>query len=377
MIAFSRTDDHLLADWWWTVDRALLAAIGLLSVMGLIFLLAASPTVARINGLPEWHFAVRQMEFLLAAALILLAASMVNEIGVVRGSVLVLVLSLVIMAALPMIGEQVNGARRWVSIAGISLQPSEFAKPALIVVTAWLLTRRPWPRGVIEAGGLAALVLALLIAQPDVGMALLVGALFATLLFLGGLAWLWVGLLSGLVACLASFAFLSFAHVRSRVLAFLSDEQPFQVMRSLKAIEAGGWLGRGPGEGRVKLRLPDSHADFVFAAGVEDYGVAVGLIMIALFAFIVLRGLYQASFQSSEFARLAAAGLMVQIGLQAVINVGVNLSLLPAKGMTLPLVSYGGSSLFATALTFGMALALIRRRRKPIVVSGMPVGASL
>ncbi len=361
MRAFDRTDTSVVANWWWTVDRPLLITLALLAGAGVVFVVTASPPVAERMGLSPWHFAVRQCLFLALAALVLATCSMLAPLGVRRIGTGLFWTALALLALVPLVGHEANGATRWITVAGLRLQPSEFVKPALVVVAAHWLAARDGVAGLPRAALPVGLVVALLLAQPDVGQALLVLAVFAVMVFAAGVAWPWVVAFAGGGALTALGAYHGFAHVRTRIDDFLAAEPGFQVQQSLMAVEAGGWLGRGPGEGVVKNHLPDGHADFVFAAGVEEFGLVIGLLVVVLFAVVVLRGLVLADRQPDRFAQLGAVGLLTQLGLQAGINLGVNVAILPPKGMTLPFVSYGGSSLIALALGTGFALALLRR----------------
>ncbi|MFW5679350.1 MAG: FtsW/RodA/SpoVE family cell cycle protein [Pseudomonadota bacterium] len=368
MSAFGRTDTSVVAHWWWTVDRPLLAVLGLLAATGLVFVFTASPPVAELKGLGPWHFALRQSVFLVLGVGVLLAASLLAPLGVRRIGIGLFAVSLVLLALVPLIGNEVNGATRWLSIGGLGIQPSEFAKPALIIVTAHLLASRDGVAALPRAALPVAVVTGLLLLQPDVGTALLVLVVFAAMVFVAGLAWPWVAFMAGTSIGVLVLAYQNFGHVRARIDAFLAADSGFQVDRSLQALAAGGWFGQGPGEGVVKNRLPDSHSDFVFSAGVEEFGLLIGLVIVLLFALIVLRTLLLADRQPDRFAQLAAIGLATQLGLQATINLGVNVAVLPAKGMTLPFVSYGGSSLLALALGTGLMLALLRRTPTIVVL---------
>jgi len=368
---FSRTERGLLARWWWTVDHGLLAGLGLLAASGLVFVLASSPAVAARLGLPSMHFVGRHVVFLVPAALLLLGASLLSPKGVRRLAVCLLAVSLVMIVLTLLIGPETKGARRWLPIAGLVIQPSEFAKPALVVVVAALLARAPGLGNALPGILLGVLVLILLLAQPDVGMALMVGALLAVQLFVAGLPWL---LVLGLVV-LAGLGlwqtYLFFPHVAERFDRFLdpSSGDQYQVGLALEAVRGAAWFGSGPGEGQVKYALPDAHSDFVFAVIAEEFGLIACLALLGLFGFVLLRGLQRTELVADRFALLAATGLIVHFGLQAIVNLGVNLSLLPAKGMTLPFISYGGSSLCALALGMGMFLALTRRRPSAEVVA--------
>jgi cell division protein FtsW len=361
---FSRTQRGLLGRWWWTVDRPLLAGLGLLALSGLVFVFASSPPVAARLGLPTLHFVARHGMYLLPAALLLLGASLLAPRGVHRLAVLLLLTTLVLLVLTLLIGPEINGARRWLPLAGLVVQPSEFLKPALVVVVAGLLAQAPGLRNALPALLLSALVIVLLLSQPDVGMALAVCCLLALQLFLAGLPWLLV-LGCGTAGALALWqTYLWFPHVTARIDRFLDPAggDNYQVGLALQAVQGAAWFGSGPGEGTVKYALPDAHSDFVFAVIAEEFGLLASLALLGLFAFVLLRGLKRTEAVGDRFALLAAAGLLAHFGLQTIVNLGVNLSLLPAKGMTLPFISYGGSSLCALALGMGMFLALTRRR---------------
>jgi cell division protein FtsW len=368
---FSRTERGLLARWWWTVDHGLLAGLGLLAASGLVFVLASSPAVATRLGLPSMHFVGRHAFYLVPAALLLFGCSLLSPTGVRRVAVALLAISLVMIVLALLIGPDTKGARRWLPVAGLVVQPSEFAKPALVVVVAALLARAPRLGNALPGVLLGGAVLVLLLAQPDVGMALMVGALLAVQLFVAGLPWLFVvGMI--LAAGLGLWqAYLFFPHVAERFDRFIDPTSGdyYQVGLALEAVRGAAWFGSGPGEGRVKYLLPDAHSDFVFAVIAEEFGLIACLALLGLIGFVLLRGLHRTELLSDRFALLAATGLIVQFGLQAVINLGVNLSLLPAKGMTLPFISYGGSSLCGLALGMGMFLALTRRRPSVEVIA--------
>jgi cell division protein FtsW len=364
MTPFSRTRRGLLGRWWWTVDRPLLAGFGLLALAGLIFVFASSPPVAARLGLSPLHFVGRHGIYLLPAATLLLGASLLSPKGVHRLAIALLLVTLVLLVLTLLTGPEIKGARRWLPLGGLVVQPSEFLKPALIVVVAGLLAQAEGLRNALPALLLSALVLVLLLSQPDVGMALVVTCLVALELFLAGLPWLMVLGAGAGGAFLLWQTYLFFPHVSQRIDRFLDPAggDNYQVGLALQAIEGAAWFGSGPGEGTVKYALPDAHSDFVFAVIAEEFGLIASLALLGLFAFVLLRGLARTERVGDRFALLAAAGLLAHFGLQTIVNLGVNLSLLPAKGMTLPFISYGGSSLCALALGMGMFLALTRRR---------------
>ena len=367
MIAVSRTDTSVVGRWWWTVDRWMLAAVAVLLAIGVVLTLAASPATAQRIGLPPYHFVLRQAIYLVPALATMWMVSLLPPRHVRRLAVLAMLAALAMMFATTVMGEEVKGARRWLYVAGISLQPSEFFKPAFAVVTGWLLAewrREENPAPAIIVAALLAVAVVLLVRQPDIGMLVVVVAVWASQLFIAGLPMALVGALAGLGIGGLAAAYALVPHVTSRIDRFLdpSGRDNYQIERSLEAFAAGGLFGRGPGEGSVKSSLPDAHTDFIFAVAGEEFGLWLCLAIIAVFAFIVVRGLARLLQENDLFVLYAAAGLFVQFGLQAAINIGVNLRLLPTKGMTLPFLSYGGSSLLALAFGMGMLLALCRDR---------------
>ena len=368
MQLISRRDTGALARWWFSVDWTVLGAVFLMMALGVIFSLAASPPVAERIGLDSFHFFRRHIMFLLPAMAMLIGFSFLSGRQARRVALAVFLGGLALMVAALVIGPQVKGAKRWISLGFFSLQPSEFVKPALIVLGAWLLSlsrAREDARLAFVAWGMYGLFVVLLLLQPDMGQTLLISAVWGILLYLHGLRWRFIlGLGAAGVAGLG-FAFVFFSHVRARIMRFidpprLADGARDQVDFALDAFRNGGLFGAGPGGGRANRYLPDAHTDFLFAAVGEEFGLVANLLILALIGFVVLRVLSRAARITDPFRRLAVSGLASLFGLQAFINMGVNVHLLPAKGMTLPFISYGGSSLWAMALTMGLALALMR-----------------
>ncbi|MBI1619113.1 putative lipid II flippase FtsW [Aquamicrobium zhengzhouense] len=375
----SRVDRGAVANWWWTIDRWFLAAFLSLMGLGLVLSFAASPAVAERIGLDSYHFVTRQFMFMLPAIAVMLFVSFFDARQVRRLALLMLIGSLVLTVAALFFGVEVKGSRRWIHILGISVQPSEYLKPGFVVICAWLFAeqgRRSDIPGNLFAMILLGLVLALLAAQPDLGQTLLVLATWGVMFFMAGLPWFWIIVLGGASIGIGLGAYLAFPHVAGRIDRFLTGEgDTFQVDMGREALLRGGWLGQGPGEGTVKRILPDSHTDFIFSVAGEEFGIVVCMLIAALFAFVVLRGLSMAMHDKDDFSRYAVGGLVVLFGLQSIINMGVNLQLLPAKGMTLPFISYGGSSLVAVAISMGMVLALTRRDPlKRLKMSRAPYG---
>ncbi len=367
MIAFARTDTSVMSRWWWTVDRWMLAALAALLFCGVILVLAASPAVSMRIGLDRFYLARHHFVFMPVAVATIVAVSLLDLRNLRRLAAIGFAAALVLTALTPVVGSEIKGAARWIGVAGFSLQPSEFLKPTFAVVAAWLFAaqhgRNPLPGNMISIGLYGAVVV-LLLMQPDLGMAAVMSATWFAQFFLAGLPMFWVLTLASLGVAGVLGAYLAFAHVRERIDGFLdpSTADSYQVDRSLEAFMNGGLAGTGPGQGTVKAVLPDAHSDFIFAVAGEEFGLLLCLLLVALFAFVVLRGFARLAQESNLFALLSTSGLLIAFGLQAVINMASTLHLVPTKGMTLPLISYGGSSLLALSLAMGMVLALTRRR---------------
>ncbi len=366
----SRAEPGLFSNWLWTIDRLLIGAIGLLMLCGIIFGLAASPAVAERLGLSTFHFVHRQALYLVPAIGVMLAVSFLSPRYVRRLALFVLVVGMAMVVATLLFGAEIKGARRWINLPAPlgAIQPSEFVKPAFAVVAAWAFAegaRRADMPGTLIAILLLPAVIVPLILQPDIGQTMLVSVVWCGLFFLAGLHMLWVVGLAGLGFGGILLAYKFVPHVTARVNRFLHDkgtQDSFQVDAALESFTSGGLLGKGPGEGTVKRYLPDAHTDFIFAVTGEEFGILVAMLLVGLFAFIVLRALWLASRQSDPFCRLAGAGLAILFGVQSCINMAVNLHLMPPKGMTLPFVSYGGSSLISLALGMGFLIAVTRKR---------------
>jgi cell division protein FtsW len=367
--AFSRNDQSLVARWFWTVDRGLLGAALALMGLGVALSFASSPAaiLADESITDPFHYSWRMMVFAGAGLVAMLTTSLMSPRGVRRIAFLALLGAIVVMMALPFIGDTVKGAARWINLGPFSLQPSEFAKPGLIVFAAWMFAEAQKGQGVpgvTIAFGFYALTVCLLLIQPDIGQTLLITTTFMAVFFMAGVPFKWMAVLASLgMAGLVSLYFV-FGHMRDRLSRFFSPESTdtHQIDAASEAIRAGGLLGRGVGEGVMKRHVPDLHTDFIYSVGAEEFGLVLSLAMIGLYAFIVIRGMRRAMKLTDSFEQTAAAGLFMLIGLQACINVAVNLNLIPTKGMTLPFISYGGSSMLAMGLTMGFALALTRRR---------------
>ncbi len=371
----SRTQRTHFAAWWWTVDKLMLAALATLMLAGIVLSLAASPPVAARLGLDPFYFVNRHVMFLAPAFLVLIATSFLPPRHIRRLALVVFAVSLALVAATFWFGAEVKGARRWITLLGISVQPSELLKPAFVILIAWLFgesARRPEMPANSAALALLLTVVTLLVLQPDFGQAMLIALVWGALFFMAGMRLVWVAGLGGAAVAGLAGAYLTVPHVASRIKRFIDkgSGDTFQVDTALESFSRGGWFGRGPGEGTVKRILPDSHADYPFAVAGEEFGIVLCLVLVILFAFIVVRALMHAMRDEDPFARFATAGLAMLFGLQSSINMAVNLHLIPSKGMTLPFISYGGSSLISLAYGMGMLLALSRGRPRTTMLTG-------
>jgi cell division protein FtsW len=365
MAVLSADDRSHLGRWWWSVDRPLLAAMLILAALGVGLVASASPAVATRIGVTPLHFIIRHVVFMIPAIGVMFLCSMLSAKQIWRLATLVGGIGLFGVLVSLFAGVEVKGATRWVSLAGFSVQPSEFLKPCFVVFAGWLLARQKTTEGfpgLILAFGLYIGVVTLLMAQPDLGMTILVTGTFFAMIFLAGcpLRYIVMMVLGG-VLCLVAVYF-TFGHVQSRIDRFINPDSgdTYQVDRSLEAFASGGLFGTGPGAGQVKKQLPDAHADFIFSVAAEELGMIFTVLMTGLYAFIILRGFQRLRAGNSVFAMLGGGGLLVMLGFQACIHMGSATQLLPAKGMTLPLVSYGGSSLVAVGMTMGIILALTK-----------------
>ncbi len=375
---FSRERKTPIAEWWWTIDKSLLAALILLLLVGVLLSFAASPPVAERLGLGPWHFIIRQAIFAALAVPVMIATSLLPHRAARIAALGVLVVSIILLWLTLRFGVEVKGAKRWVSIAGNTVQPSEFVKPAFAVIGAWLFSesmKRPGIPARIIATLIMLSIVAGLLLQPDIGQTALILATWGVLLFLSGISWFVIFGLGAAGVRLLFAAYMFFPHFAKRIDSFVNPEggNTYQVDKALTSLLEGGWFGRGPGESLAKKVIPDAHADYVFSAAAGEFGILFCLCLVALVGFIVVKALIGAQQQSSLFARLAASTLAIQFGLQCSINLAVNLNLIPPKGMTLPFVSYGGTSMLAIAFAMGLMLALTRKKPEERLATGLPV----
>ncbi len=366
-LIIDREDRSLLGRWWRTVDPYLLAAFCLLILIGGLMVITASPAVAHRVGFKSYHFISRQFVFLAIGITTIFIISLLDPRNIRRLCTLGLGFGLLLMVIVLFVGDETKGSTRWINISSFSLQPSEFLKPCFYVFTAWMFSEKlkhvQFP-GFSIAIATYLLVVLLLVLQPDIGTTLTFTLVWGAMFFMAGLPVILIAVF-GLAVLVASVgAYLIFPHVTARVDKFMSADttQNYQVTKSLEAFAKGGFFGRGPGEGVVKEHIPDSHTDFIFAVLGEEMGLIAVLLVIGLFAFITLRVFIKLYRQNDIFVTLACAGIIMNFALQSIINMGVTLKLMPTKGMTLPFISYGGSSIIATSISVGILLALTRKR---------------
>src|ERR1700675_2200732 len=374
MPMLSREQRNPLSEWWWTVDRLQLAAVIALMLGGVILSLAASPPVATRIGLDPFHFFNRHILLLLPSFMVLIGVSFMSPRQIRRSALLVFAVSIALIVATLLLGPEVKGSRRWITLLGVNIQASESAKPAFVVMAAWLFaesTKRPEMPATSMALVLLMTLVSLLVMEPDFGQTMLILMVWGALFFIAGMRMIWVAGLAGAAAAGLFGAYLLVPHVAGRIKRFMNPASgdTFQVDTAMEAFWNGGWFGLGPGEEIGRASLPDSHTDFVFAVAAEEFGIILCLVLLALFAFIVIRALSRAYASEDMFSRFAASGLAIFFGVQAAINMSVNLQLIPAKGMTLPFISYGGSSFVSLAYGVGMMLALTRHRPRTEVES--------
>ncbi len=375
MSRLSRTDKSLLAQWWWTVDKGMMVAFFVLAVLGVLLVATASPPVAERIGLGSYHFLIRHVIILGPAVTLLVGLSFLSQKNIRRLATLVFVGSLVAMVLALVTGMEIKGAQRWIHVFGFSLQPSEFVKPAFAILAAWMMSmqkeKQGFPGNAVTAG-LYVLTVTLLLMQPDLGMTVIVTSIWAAQIFLAGFPFRLLVVLVALGAVGMGAAYMGFDHVQSRIDRYLYPEKgdTFQVDLSVQSFQNGGVLGTGPGQGVIKMDLPDAHADFIFSVAAEEMGLMAVFVLLGLYGFILLRGYNRLMHSNDMFTVLAVGGLLTMFGLQALIHMGSSLHLLPTKGMTLPFISYGGSSLLSMGFSMGVVLALTRHKNRTGISKG-------
>lgn len=362
-----RTNRGMLTRWWRTVDPYLLLAILSLIFIGALTVTTASPAVAERLNLDSFYFSRRQFIFLGIGFMLMFGISLLEPVMIRRLSVLGLAGALLLMVIVLLFGSEIKGSTRWLSLGGLTIQPSEFLKPFFFVVCGWMFSEKlkdPSFPGFTIASILYAVVIILLILQPDMGTTIMVSAVWSGMFFLAGLPLIFVGIfaLIGILGIVISY--IALPHFAARIDKFLDPQgrESYQIDKAQEALSSGGFFGVGPGEGKVKATIPDSHTDFIFAVIGEEMGLFVLLIMVGIFAFITIRGFSKIQETKDLFITFSCAGILMNFAFQAIINMGVSLKLFPTKGMTLPFISYGGSSILATSIAIGILLSLTRKR---------------
>ena len=364
----SRAREPVLPRWWRTIDKLALTSILALFGIGMLLGLAASVPLASRNGLPPFYYVQREAAFGALALITMFGFSLLSPTAIRRMGVMGFAIAFLALVALPVLGTDFGkGAVRWYSLGFVSFQPSEFLKPGFIIVTAWLMAAAMelnGPPGKLISAGLTVVIVLFLATQPDFGQTMLILFGWGVVYFVAGAPMLLIGAAISLIVLGGNFAYHHSQHFARRIDGFLNaDVDPrSQIGYATNAIQEGGFFGVGVGNGQVKWTLPDAHTDFIIAVAAEEYGLILVLVIIGLYCTIVMRSLLRLTRERDPFVRLAGTGLACIFGAQAMINVGVAVRLLPAKGMTLPFVSYGGSSVIAAGITVGMLLALTRTR---------------
>ena len=364
--AFTRNDTSILGKWWWTIDKYILIVIGLLFLVGSVLILASGPPAAYRIGADSFHFVRKQFYFIPLCFLIIFSFAFINPLWLKRLSVIFLGFAFFLTMLTILFGQENNGAKRWIRVLSFSLQPSEFIKPFIVIFTAWMLSiqyeDKNFP-GVSISLIILGLVCFTLTLQPDIGMSLLMISVWCSQLFIFGIPIIFFTISTLILLILSVVTYLTFPHVASRVDRFLDplSGDNYQINQAILAFNNGGIFGRGPGEGRVKETLPDAHTDFIFAVAGEEFGFWLCIFIIFLFCFLSIRAFIRIFNETNIFVVMSITGLVVQISMQALINMASSLHMIPTKGMTLPFISYGGSSMISTAICIGILLSLTRK----------------
>ncbi len=364
---FSRSSHNIFARWWWTVDKILLAMVIFLVGCGFVLSFSASPAVAERINRSTYYFVWHHSIYMCLAFTALLFFSMQDLKWIRRLAILGYIGAIILLIATLFFGYEIKGARRWIKL-GFQMQPSEFLKPVFIVCTAWLFEmQRQYKnfKGIWISFGLLGLTCILLLRQPDYGMTAVVTAVWFTQLFLSGVPLKKCFILIIPLILMFVIAYFALPHVQVRLNqmlnGMLSGDIPYQVKKSLEAFKNGGFWGVGVGEGVVKMHIPDAHTDFIFPVAAEEYGLFLCLLIVLAYGIVVTRSMILSSRENNMFIVLSVCGLAISFGLQALINMASTLQLGPTKGMALPLISSGGSSLLGSSIGIGMLLALTRK----------------
>ena len=359
----SRSDNSNIALWWWTIDRFLLTLFSILIIVGIFLVMASSQHLAQSFNIFSHYFTLRHILFVIISLPIIFLFSLLNEKQTKAISIIGLIITIFLLLIILINGSEIKGAKRWIYFSGFSFQPSELCKPFYVIVNAWFLTL--WIEGKNFPGwawSIVSLILisSLLLIQPDVGMTIVIILTWCFQLFITGIPLIIIICLTLAVPLFVILTYHNFDHVKIRIDGFL-EGTTYQVTKSLQSFEFGGFWGTGPGEGFYKKFLPDAHSDFVFAVAAEEYGILICLIIILIYSLVVYRAFSLSFINKSLFFIIAVSGLAFQFGIQTLIHMGSNTNLIPTKGMTLPFLSYGGSSMISSAITVGILLSLTRK----------------
>ena len=359
----SRSDNSNIALWWWTIDRFLLTLFSILIIVGIFLVMASSQHLAQSFNIFSHYFTLRHILFVIISLPIIFLFSLLNEKQTKAISIIGLIITIFLLLIILINGSDIKGAKRWIYFSGFSFQPSELCKPFYVIVNAWFLTL--WIEGKNFPGwawSIVSLILisSLLLIQPDVGMTIVIILTWCFQLFITGIPLIIIICLTLAVPLFVILTYHNFDHVKIRIDGFL-EGTTYQVTKSLQSFEFGGFWGTGPGEGFYKKFLPDAHSDFVFAVAAEEYGILICLIIILIYSLVVYRAFSLSFINKSLFFIIAVSGLAFQFGIQALIHMGSNTNLIPTKGMTLPFLSYGGSSMISSAITVGILLSLTKK----------------
>ena len=359
----SRSDNSNIALWWWTIDRFLLTLFSILIIVGIFLVMASSQHLAQSFNIFSHYFTLRHILFVIISLPIIFLFSLLNEKQTKAISIIGLIITIFLLLIILINGNEIKGAKRWIYFSGFSFQPSELCKPFYVIVNAWFLTL--WIEGKNFPGwawSIVSLILisSLLLIQPDVGMTIVIILTWCFQLFITGIPLIIIICLTLAVPLFVILTYHNFDHVKIRIDGFL-EGTTYQVTKSLQSFEFGGFWGTGPGEGFYKKFLPDAHSDFVFAVAAEEYGILICLIIILIYSLVVYRAFSLSFINKSLFFIIAVSGLAFQFGIQTLIHMASNTNLIPTKGMTLPFLSYGGSSMISSAITVGILLSLTRK----------------
>lgn len=359
----SRSDNSNIALWWWTIDRFLLTLFSILIIVGIFLVMASSQHLAQSFNIFSHYFTLRHILFVIISLPIIFLFSLLNEKQTKAISIIGLIITIFLLLIILINGSEIKGAKRWIYFSGFSFQPSELCKPFYVIVNAWFLTL--WIEGKNFPGwawSIVSLILisSLLLIQPDVGMTIVIILTWCFQLFITGIPLIIIICLTLAVPLFVILTYHNFDHVKIRIDGFL-EGTTYQVTKSLQSFEFGGFWGTGPGEGFYKKFLPDAHSDFVFAVAAEEYGILICLIIILIYSLVVYRAFSLSFINKSLFFIIAVSGLAFQFGIQTLIHMASNTNLIPTKGMTLPFLSYGGSSMISSAITVGILLSLTKK----------------